>query len=116
MKLKTIEKGNITILRLEDERLDSPIAAELKAHLLLLIDQGAKNLLLDMKGVEYADSSGLGAILFGVRQVRPVNGQIKLANLQPRVLSLIKIAKLDNVIEAYDNEKEALASFTESLE
>jgi anti-sigma B factor antagonist len=113
MKLKTLEKNNVAILRLEDKRLDSSIAADLKAHLLVMIDQGAKSFLIDLKNVEYADSSGLGAILFGIRQMRPVSGQVKLVNLQPRVLSLIKIAKLDNVIEAYDDEKEALASFNE---
>jgi anti-sigma B factor antagonist len=113
MKLKTINKNNITILRLEEERLDTAVAADLKAHLLVLIDQGAKNFLIDLVKVEYADSSGLGAILFGVRQTRPLGGQVKLVNLQPRVLSLIKIARLENVLEAYDDEQEALASFKE---
>jgi anti-sigma B factor antagonist len=113
MNLKTTEKNNVTILRLEDERLDSAIAADLKAHLLVMIDQGHKDFLIDLKKVDYADSSGLGAILFGIRQTRPINGKIKLVNLKSRVLSLIKIAKLDNVIEAYDDEQEALASFNE---
>lgn len=113
MNFKSVTKNNVTVLRLQDERLDSTIASELKAHLLVLIEEGNKNILIDLAKVEYTDSSGLGAILFGVRQARPVNGKIKLANLQSRVLGLIKIAKLDNVIEAYDNEAEALESFKE---
>jgi anti-sigma B factor antagonist len=113
MNFKSAVKNNVTILRLQDERLDSSIASELKAHLLVLIEEGNANILIDLAKVGYTDSSGLGAILFGIRQARPVNGKIKLANLQSRVLSLIKIAKLDNVIEAYDNEAEALESFKE---
>ncbi len=113
MNFKTVTQDNVTILRLEDSRLDSTIAADLKAHLLVMLEQDVKNILIDMAKVDYADSSGLGAILFGIRQARPVNGQIKLVNIKSRVLSLIKIAKLDNVIEAYDDEKEALESFNE---
>jgi anti-sigma B factor antagonist len=113
MNLKTALKDNVTILRLQDARLDNVVAADLKAQLLVLIEQGQKDILLDLAKVEYADSSGLGAILFGIRQARPLNGRVKLINPTSRVLSLIKIAKLDNVIEAYDNEREALDSFKE---
>ncbi len=113
MNIKTTTKNSVTILRMQDSRLDSTMAADLKAHLLVMIEAGTKNILIDLAKVDYADSSGLGAILFGIRQARPVKGQIKLVNLQSRVLSLIKIAKLDNVIEAYDDEKEAIDSFKE---
>ncbi|MGH7599858.1 MAG: STAS domain-containing protein [bacterium] len=113
MNFKTTTKNNVTILRLQDSRLDNTLAADLKAHLLVMLEQGEKNILIDLAKVDYADSSGLGAILFGIRQARPANGKIRLVNLKSRVLSLIKIAKLDNVIEAYDNEAEAIDSFEE---
>ncbi|MDZ7292887.1 MAG: STAS domain-containing protein [candidate division KSB1 bacterium] len=113
MNIKTTTHNDVTILRLQDTRLDSTIAADLKAHLLVMLEQGTKNILIDLAKVEYADSSGLGAILFGIRQARPFNGQLKLVNVQSRVLSLIKIARLENVIEAYDDEQEALDSFNE---
>ncbi len=113
MNLKTAIKDNVTILRLQEERLDNIVAADLKAHLLVLIEQGQKDILIDLAKVDYADSSGLGAILFGIRQARPLNGRVKLINPTSRVLSLIKIAKLDTVIEADDDEREALDSFKE---
>ncbi|MDZ7361885.1 MAG: STAS domain-containing protein [candidate division KSB1 bacterium] len=113
MNFKTVTKNDVTILRLQDARLDNVIAAELKAHLLVMLEQGIKNILIDLDKVEFADSSGLGAILFGIRQARPLNGRVKLVNPQSRVLGLIKIAKLDNVIEAYDDESEAIESFKE---
>ena len=104
-------KNNVTILRLQDERLDHFISANLKAEFLRLAQEGESRLLLDLAKVDFADSSGLGAILFGIRQLRGAEGALKLVNLQPRVLALIKIAKLDNVIESYDDEDEAIASF-----
>ena len=111
MDLKSDKKQNVTILRLKEKRIDSKLSSDLKAHLLYLAKENVENVLIDMASVEYVDSSGLGAILFGVRQYRAIQGKLKIANVQPRVLSLIRIAKLENVIESYDNEEEAVASF-----
>ena len=111
MNLIKETNGRVTILRLQDERLDHLISSQLKAELLQLAQATSSCVLLDLDKIEFADSSGLGAILFGIRQMRIAEGALKLVNLQPRVLALIKIAKLDNVIESYDDEAEAIASF-----
>jgi len=111
MNLTVEVRGKVTILRVQEERLDHLVASTFKAELLQYAQQKKTHLLLDLAKVEFADSSGLGAILFGIRQLRGAEGALKLVNLQPRVLALIKIAKLDNVIESYDNEAEAIASF-----
>ncbi len=116
MKFTTETKNDVTVIRLEEARLDMHFASELKADLLVLAKIPQSKVLLDMKKVDYSDSSGLGAILFGIRQMRLSQGSLKLCNLQPRVLTLIKIAKLDNVIESFDNEEEALESFIAGLD
>ena len=113
MKFRTETKNDVTIIRVEEPRLDLHFSSELKTDFLVLAKIPQSKVLLDMEKVEYSDSSGLGAILFGIRQMRLTEGTLKLCNLQPRVLTLIKIAKLDNVIESFDNEEEALASFNE---
>ena len=106
------ESGVIKIVRLGDARLDTTLAPDLKTKLLARAEQAEPQILIDLKEVEYADSSGLGAILFGIRRARDNGGTCKLVNLNNRVLSLIRIAKLDHVIEAFDDEKEALKSFS----
>lgn len=113
MKFFTETKKDVTVIRVLEERLDVHFSSELKADLLVLANIPQSKVLLDMAKVEYSDSSGLGAILFGIRQLRNNEGILKLCNVQSRVLTLIKIAKLDNVIESFDNEEEALASFEE---
>ncbi len=113
MKFEKTQKNNVSIIRVPASRLDSTVAPSLKAEFLLMLEQNQYDILVDLGMVEHADSSGLGAILFGIRQAAAVGGEVKIVNLQPRVLSLIKIAKLENVIEAYDNEDEAIASFDE---
>ena len=113
MQFETTYKNNISIIRLQIQRLDSTAAPDLKTEFLRLLDEDRFDILIDLGMVDYADSSGLGAILFGIRQADIAGGDVKVFNLRPRVLSLIKIAKLDSVIEAYDNEDEAIASFEE---
>ena len=63
-------KDGITIIHIEHERLDSIIASDLKTELLLSVDEGANKILIDLSRVNYADSSGLGALLFGLRQLK----------------------------------------------
>ncbi|RMD93252.1 MAG: anti-sigma factor antagonist [Calditrichaeota bacterium] len=112
MNFSLEEKEQIAILRLHEERLDTDIAHDLKVQILALFNKDKTKVLLDLKDVQYADSTGLGAILFGIRQARNFSGELKLVHLNERVLSLIRIAKLDYVIEAFDNEPEALESFS----
>ncbi len=108
----TVEhKNDVCILRVHHERLDTDVAHDLKVELLKLISAKNKSILLDLGEVQYADSTGLGAILFGIRQGREQDCVLKLVNLNERVLNLIRIAKLDDVIESFDNEDEAVASF-----
>ena len=104
-------KNDVQILRIHEERLDMEVAHDLKLQLLGLMKENHRKILLDLQQVEYADSTGLGAILFGLRQGRNFDVQLKLVHLNERVLNLIRIAKLDDVVEAFDNEQEAVDSF-----
>ncbi len=111
LSVESMNDQQINIIRLKSERLDTSLAPDLKAKLIDLLNASEKGVLIDLEKVEYADSSGLGAILFGVRMARDISKACKLVNLNSRVLSLIKIAKLDHVIEAFEEEDEAVASF-----
>jgi len=106
------EVDGVKIIKLKEERLDSHVAPDLKAQLLVLIDSG-KRVLLDLTDVQYADSSGLGAILLGFRQARDNEGTFAVCGLQKRVQSLIEIAQLNNVIQSYDTQEDAVSSMKE---
>lgn len=106
------EVDGVKIIRLKDERLDTTIAPDLKAQLLVLIADG-KKVLLNLEDVQYADSSGLGAILLGFRQARDGGGLFALCNVQKRVQSMINIAQLTNVITIYQDQIEAVEKMSE---
>ena len=111
MSFEKETKNGVTIIRINQERFDSNIAPELKTELLFLVEQGIKNILIDLSNVIYVDSSGLGALLFGLRQLREIKGKLKLLGANNRITNLIRIAKLEHVLMNYKNEKNALESY-----
>ena len=76
----------------------------------LLADGEIKNLLFNLSSVKSIDSSGLSSLLFGRRQISDRNGKCFLINPQPKVVSLLKIARLDSVFDSFADEGSALKS------
>jgi anti-sigma B factor antagonist len=78
-----------------------------KAHL----ERGAKSILINLGGVSYVDSSGIGALVSCFTTTKNRGGQLKLLNLTTRIKDLLMITKLLTVFESYEDEGEAVRSF-----
>lgn len=76
-----------------------------------LLDTGQKNILLNLEGVSYIDSAGLGELASAYITVSNLGGQLKLANTQDRVNSMLHVTKLSTLLVTFPNEEAALASF-----
>jgi anti-sigma B factor antagonist len=76
-----------------------------------LANDGKRNVLLNLAGVNYMDSSGVGELIASYTTLRRDGGQLKLLNLTDKIQNLLVITKLLTVFDAYDNEAEALSSF-----
>ena len=77
-----------------------------------LLQQGHRKMLLDLGSVSYVDSAGLGQLV-QVHTVAAQNGgSLKLLNVTKRLKDLLVVTKLLTVFDTYENEAEALASFT----
>ncbi|MGA9121565.1 MAG: STAS domain-containing protein [Bacteroidota bacterium] len=92
------ELGSVTLI-LKERRLDSTIASELKGEFLILCKPKLGTLVVDLKGVEFCDSSGLSALLIADRKMREHGGRVRLVNVHKKVSSLIKISMLDRVFD-----------------
>ena len=105
------QAGDVTILDLTGEvRLgDSSVA--LRDSVRKLADGGKKKVLLNLAGVKYIDSSGIGELIANYTTVSRQGGQLKLLNLTDRIQNLLVITKLLTVFDSYDDEAEALKSF-----
>ncbi len=84
----------------------------LKERIGNLIQQGHRNLLLNLEGVPYVDSAGLGEIVRTYTTVSRQGGSLKLVNLTKRITDLLAITKLLTVFETYEQEDEAVKSFS----
>lgn len=73
---------------------------------------GNKKILLNLGEVNYIDSSGIGEMVSGFTTVTNAGGQVKLLNLTKRVQDLLQITKLYTVFEVFDDEAEAVRSFS----
>jgi anti-sigma B factor antagonist len=83
----------------------------LKDKINSLLAQGRKKLLLNLEGVPYIDSAGLGEVVRTYTTVSRQGGSLKLLNLTKRIEDLLSITKLLTVFETYDSEAEAVQSY-----
>jgi anti-sigma B factor antagonist len=77
-----------------------------------LLNQGQKKIVLNLAGVPYIDSAGLGEIVRTYTTVSRQGGNLKLLNLTKRITDLLAITKLLTVFETYDSENDAVQSFS----
>jgi anti-sigma B factor antagonist len=77
------------------------------------IDAGARKLIVNMAGVKYMDSSGLGELISCYTTLQLMSGRIKLLHLSDRLQYLLAITKLNSVFETFDSEPAAVASFSQ---
>jgi anti-sigma B factor antagonist len=77
-----------------------------------LVASGKKKVLLNLGEVSYIDSSGIGELVSGFTTVTNSGGQLKLVGLSKRVKDLLQITKLYTVFEVFDDETEAVRSFS----
>jgi len=101
-------QADISIMKVNEVRLDSAKAPVFKTELLRLIAAGTKKILVNLEKVKSIDSSGLGALTFGKRQLDEIGGEMLVCCVQEKVLSLFRIAALDRVFAIYDTVEDAL--------
>jgi anti-sigma B factor antagonist len=77
-----------------------------------MLAAGKKKLLLNLEGVPYIDSAGLGEIVRTFTTVSRQGGKLKLLNLTKRIEDLLSITKLLTVFETFESEADAIKSFS----
>jgi anti-sigma B factor antagonist len=114
MQIEERVVGDVTILDLKGKMTLGEGDELLKDKINSLIHQGQKKLLLNLEGVPYIDSAGLGEIVRTYTTVSRQGGSLKLVNLTKRITDLLSITKLLTVFETFDAEKDAVASFQQA--
>ena len=101
----------VMVLDLEGTLVANDGAGLLRDKVRSAIFQGHKHILLNLSGVSYMDSSGLGELIAAYTTVTRQGGTIKVANLTKRVTDLLAIAKVLTVFDVHESEADALKAF-----
>jgi anti-sigma B factor antagonist len=103
---------NVVILDLKGKLTIGEGDELLKERINKAMEQGHRNLLLNLEDVPYVDSAGLGEIVRTYTTVSRQGGKLKLVNLTKRITDLLAITKLLTVFDTYESEAEAVGSFS----
>jgi len=105
------EKEGITILDLKGRLVVGDPSVRLRERLTSEIAQGGRKVILDLAGVEYIDSTGLGSMVICYTTLQKAGGAMKLLKLNKRNIELLLLTKLSTVFEIFADEQDAINSF-----
>ena len=74
------------------------------------LNEGLRKVVLNLGGVSYIDSSGLGELVCSFREIRESGGDVKLLRITPKTRELLQITKLITIFDLYEDEPAAVAS------
>ena len=112
MQIDERQAGDVTILDVKGKLTLGAGDEVLKDKINSLVLQGRKKLVLNLAEVPYIDSAGLGEIVRTYTTVSRQGGSLKLLSLTKRITDLLAITKLLIVFETYDQEADAVRSFS----
>ncbi len=107
------QAGPVSILDVSG-RLTSFEVSALSDSISRLLKQGRKNIVLNLSGLQYLDSSGIGELARVYVSVVKVSGRLNVVGLSPKVEEILKITQLYQVFPEFPSEEAALRSFPES--
>ena len=109
--MKFQERNDISIIIVQEERVDAHNSNDLKDELKKLFEAGKKNILIDLRDVRFIDSSGLGALVSGFKNAISNQGTLKLSMMQPQVKSMFELTRLHRVFDIYPTTEDAMDSY-----
>jgi anti-sigma B factor antagonist len=105
------EREGITILDFKGRLVVGKEATNFRDQISALNQGGAHNLVLNLEGVDYIDSTGLGALVMCATSLRRNSGNMKLLHLNRRNIELLVMTKLATVFEIFNDEQDAVNSY-----
>jgi anti-sigma B factor antagonist len=105
------EVGDVTVIDMDGRITLGEGSALLRDLVREKLSKGHRKIVINLSGINYIDSTGLGELVSGYRLVKSEGGELKLLNLNKKVTDLLQITKLYTVFDIHNQEAEAVASF-----
>ncbi|MFC1671212.1 STAS domain-containing protein [Spirochaetota bacterium] len=110
MEINQRQNGEVVILDISGE-IDLYNAPEIKDTINKLIEQKIYNVVTNLENVSYIDSSGIGALISSLSNLKKYQGGLKIINVFASVRKVFELTKLTSFFEIFDSEDEAIKSF-----
>jgi anti-sigma B factor antagonist len=108
--VKQHSAGDVTVLKCSGRIVEGPGSQLLQQHVDDAMGESAF-VVLDLSEIEFIDSSGLGLLVRLLNRTRAASGDLKLCAVSSKVATVLQVTRLTKVLETYDTESEAIASF-----
>lgn len=111
LEIQSREKEGITILDLKGRLAVGEPCSLLREKVDQELADGHNKIILNLKGVDYIDSTGLGTMVICFTRLQKSGGAMKLVNLNRRNIELLLLTKLSTVMQIFGEEQESVNSF-----
>lgn len=112
LKIKERKRDGVAILEMSGQLMGGPDAETFDEVLKTLIHEGCRNVIVNMERVRWVNSTGLGILISGYTTLKKSGGELKLLKVSDRIENIFIVSKLYTVFESYQDEDEAVRSFS----
>jgi anti-sigma B factor antagonist len=105
------EQYGTVIIELKGKLVGGSLSGRMNQTINNLLDQGKKNIVVDLSGITLLNSSGMGILISVYSKVKDSGGELKLANITNKIQGLLSITKLNRIFNVYNSVDEAVKSF-----
>ena len=112
MQIKEKMENGIAVLALKGDLLGEPDTSNLREKIHSLVSDNVKQVVIDLGGVSYMNSSGLGTLIASLTTMRNAGGELRLARVEGKVQNLFVMTQLVKVFDTYETVDRALGSFS----
>jgi anti-sigma B factor antagonist len=106
--------GDAVVVDVAGDLVVGPQADSMWREMKKLSDDGADKIVLNLSGLQYIDSTGVGALLAAGKSAAERHAQLRLCNVPPQVSEVLRTLRVASIFEMYANEAGAIASFNHS--
>lgn len=111
MQIKEKMDNNVAVITLKGDLLGEPDTTTLRDKIHSLVNDDVKSVVIDLGGVSYMNSSGLGALISAHTTMRNGGGELRLARVEGKVQNLFVMTQLVKVFDTYETVDRAVMSF-----
>lgn len=112
MKIEKRQRGNVTVVVIQGVIKLGESARLFSTYLQELLDHGTSSVLVDMAEIDYVDSTGLGELVGYLQRFSNKDRRLALLRPRNRILNLLKLTKLDEVFQIYEDEDVAVEALS----